>query len=185
MLLEKLAQKDNVNALYVLGVRYLSEKKMENKGIEYLKRAADEHDFEAAQYLLGKYYYEKGKLQNSTKYLSLAAEKNNSFAYYKLGQVHSRLGQSDKAMLCYHRASVLGNEYAARYLSEHKEASANWNKKAAAQKQHYRIRTDMSRAVNALKAVYQQSEQHLRQLQREFEYENNIINEEATIDYSI
>lgn len=183
-LLEKQAQNNNVSALYALGARYLSEKKTTSKGLEYLKRAADEYDHEQAQYTLGKYYLDKDKLQNAAKYLTAAAKKDNSFAYYKLGQLHSKQGKADKAMQCYHKASQLGNEYAAKMIAQRNESAAQWSRKRAAAQRHYRAKAQMKSAQSALDSIYKASEQHLREMQREFEFENNIVYDSG-IDYSL
>ena len=123
-ILEAQAEKDNPYALYALGGAYLSEKKYEQKGVEYLKRAADNHDHEYAQYVLGKYYLDNHRLRYAEKYLTLAAEKNNSFAYYQLGKLNNIKSRPDKAMACFKKSSELGNRSAVEYLERYEQRKA-------------------------------------------------------------
>ena len=183
-LLERQAEKDNPSALYALGRRYLTEKKLEQKGVEYLQRAADNHGHEFAQYALGKHYLDNNRVRYAEKYLSLAAQKDNSFAYYQLGRLYNIKSRPDKAMACFKKSSELGNEFAKQYLAEYAKRQSRRRYAPAYKRRFTAVRAQMRSAAAALDSMYHAAEAHLREMQREFEYENDIQSEEYDIDFS-
>lgn len=185
-MLERQADKGNVNALHTLGKRYLSEKKLEGKGVDLLRTAADKYGHFQSAYILGCYYFNHNHLSYAEKYLSKAAEKDNSYAYYQLGRLYSLRGNNYKAMSAYKKSAELGNKAAQSFLRHQSSArGANYKsyRQAAAQAQHRRSIAVMRQASSILLSLCKEQERHLKQLQQEFEEENYIIPDYD--DYSI
>ena len=179
--LENQARKDNADALYTLGRRYLSEKKNAEQGIDYLERAANMHDHEYAQYVLGTYYLNRSKFSSAERYLTMAADKDNSFAYYQLGRLYSIRGKTDLAAKCYRRSAELGNEFSNTQISKLYKKNPG-SRKTIYRARYNRAAVTMRTATAILASLCAEQERHLKQLQQEFEEENNVV---ADYDYSI
>ncbi|MBQ9531610.1 MAG: SEL1-like repeat protein [Eubacterium sp.] len=182
-LLERQAINGNEYALHILGTRYLSEKKLKDKGVDYLHRAADTYGFEPSFLALGSYYLRTGRYSYAEKYLNRSAEKDNSYAYYQLGRLYSIRGNPAQAMRYYRKSAELGNKSASKYISRRTMSDSRFRQAAAIARHQHTIRT-MRHATNILLSLYREQERHLRELQQQFEEENDIISDSYD-DYGI
>lgn len=175
------AAKTNDNAKYSLAKIYLScpdIEKRPDKAVLLLEELAPKNPF--AKYTLGCVYLDKNNpehnIQKGTDYLKKLAEEKNNKALLRLGCFYLRSGNKELGNSYLLRAAAQGNEFAEKLLnSPHYQSKCNVlncstpQKEYALQKQKIRLNTE--RAMHRLNSQYKG---HIKELQREFEYEQSM-----------
>ena len=125
---------------------------------------------------LGSYYLRTGRYSYAEKYLNRSAEKDNSYAYYQLGRLYSIRGNPAQAMRYYRKSAELGNKSASEYITRRTISDRRYRQASAMANHRHNLNT-MRRATNILLSLYREQERHLRELQQQFEEENDIISD--------
>lgn len=144
-----------------------------NKAEKYLLRSA-EADYPYAQYELGKLYLDNRKLniKKAGKWLLKAADNNHSYAQFAYGVLSYKLGDHEEGIYYLQQSAQNGNEVAlslVKNLSDYQKS-----KRPVVRKAIYKSRRSVNAAWYALKELQNEYDAHIKQLQREFDYENQI-----------
>lgn len=156
---------------YILGKKHLEDNL--NKAERYLLRSAESDNY-YAQYELGKLYLrdEKLDIKKASKWLLKAADNNHPYAQFAYGILSYKTGDHDEGMYYLELSAQNGNEVAlsmVKSLSEHQKSKRPIIRKAV-----YTSRRSVNAAWHTLKNLQSEYDAHIKQLQREFDYENQI-----------
>lgn len=177
---------NNQFACYQLGKIYLSEEKNDRALAEHwLSKACDLGNEWACYKLGGIYLSEEKKIELGEKLLLRACEKNNHWACFKLGQHYCKTGRRDEGLSLLAKAHDLGNEYAGYAIERILHPKVKVRKKHIVRPKSHR-NYHLRAAMYALNRLYNEYEQHVKELQAEFERdeENREFENEYYIEYS-
>lgn len=175
-MLTECADRGDTMSCYKLGKIYLNGEivlQNLNKAEKYLLKSA-ETDYPYAQYELGKLYLDNRKLniKKAGKWLLKAADNNHSYAQFAYGVLSYKLGDHEEGIYYLQQAAQNGNEVALsliKNLSDYQKS-----KRPVVRKAIYKSRRSVNAAWYALKELQNEYDAHIKQLQRQFDYENQI-----------
>lgn len=177
---------NNQYAMYQLGKIYLSEEKNDRVLAEHWLLKACALGNEWACYKLGDIYLsEKKTIKKGEELLLSACSKDNNWACYKLGSHYVRTNRQKEGLDLLNKAKMLGNEYAGYAIERINRPRAKIRKKYLARPKQYR-NYHFRAAIAALNTLYSEYEHHVKELQAEFERdeENREFENEYFIEYS-
>lgn len=181
---------NNQYAQYALGKHFLSDRFYDEKNAEhYLLRSAMQ-DNEYGQYALGKLYLKQGHINEAIEWLHKAADEHgNEFAQLQLGTLYYTykygisLHDSQKGEYYLKLSAGQGNEIAAKLLKTTFRPKGAITGRKRPRFDTISARADLAKATHIADSVYAEMMAHLAQLQREFELENNIVEDNRSYTY--
>lgn len=186
---EKSADKNSWSS-YQLG-KYYNENNEYKLAEHYLLRPVEERNV-YAMYQLGKMYLKKYKESNDQKdvikaerWLQQAADLDNPYAQCSYGMLCFKTNRRDKGLFYLEKAAAHGNEFAQTIIQtavNRKEAELRKRNKRkfrsfVAQAAFNRSRSSAYACWSTIHRLVNDYEYHIKKLQEEFDYENNISNE--------
>lgn len=180
--LTRKAAHGDAQAQYDLGRYYTLEKNYSyDKAIKWLTASADQ-DNSFAQYSLGKLYLREKKNDKAEEWFRRSAENDNPYGMAAYGLILYREGKPKAAQEQLKAASEKGLSFASDLLrsAQRSRASKPPRVRQAVRQSHY----SSSACWNTLNRLLHEYDAHIKKLQAEFDYENNVSNDYDYDDYS-
>ena len=151
-----------------------------------------------SQYSLGKLYLreESRDIEKAAYWLKKSADNGNAYAQCAFGLLCVKSDNQVQRAVGYHylgQAMLGGNQFAYNYLQSNKADYKKYNPKVRTVAKALRptqvkkavsnYRSSVNECWNIIKKMMGEYESHIKQLQREFEYENNVVVDEYDVGY--
>lgn len=158
-------------ACFLLGKYYLrsTEKSSRKNAEKFLYRSAVDYNNSYAQYYLGKFYLEKGKVNKAEMFFKMSSENQNSIGQLAYGLLLCKQGKSAVGREWLKRSAKNGNKFAARLFKGNKNIPLCYQLRILSRNQSVML----GKVSGMLKSSISEERAKTQRLMREFEREQD------------